>query len=118
MKKTAVLIALLMSLSGAHAGKRIEICEEGDIVPGKGWVYQQVPCPVDAGEVAKEKACGKDYGELRIGMSVKRFEQCNEALIHETERVSKEGKVDIYRSTHYVIQAQNGRISSYQRRKF
>lgn len=118
MNKIVVVLCALLLATAAHAGKRIETCEEGDIVPGKGWVYKQVPCPVDADEVAKEKACGKDYGELRVGMSVQRFEQCNEALIHETERVSEAGRIDIYRSTFYLIHARNGRITAYQRRTF
>lgn len=117
MKHAIFLIAILIS-TVSHAGKRIEICEEGDVVPDKGWVYKQVPCPVDREEQAKEKACGKDYGELRIGMTLKRFEQCNEALSFETEAVTKAGTVEIYHSTFYWIHARGGRIVAYSRRTY
>lgn len=114
--KSLVCLLLLVIVPTANAGKRIEICESGDVVPGKGWVYTQYPCPVDADEVAKEKACGKDYGELRVGMTIKRVEQCLEALSYETEKVGQGGKVEIYSSTFYWIQARNGKVISYTRR--
>lgn len=118
MWRLLIGLAFCVLALSAHAGKRIESCEEGDIVPGKGWVYTKVPCPVDPDEVAKEKACGKDYGALRIGITLKRFEQCNEALAYETTTVSKAGKVDVYRSTFYWVQVQGGKVVGYTRRTF
>lgn len=119
MKINLPVFFLVAAIAGtAHAGKRIESCEAAELVPNKGWVYTPYPCPADADEVAKEKACGKDHGELRVGMSLKRFELCNEALIHETDTVSKGGREEIYRSTFYLIRAQNGRITSYTRRTY
>lgn len=110
-------IALLLALATtAHAGKRLESCESATLDPDKGWIYTAVPCKTDPFEAGKEKACGKDYGELRVGMTIKRVEQCLEALSYETETVSASGRVDIYSSTFYVIRAQNGRVISYTRR--
>lgn len=116
--KTFFMITALCLATAAHAGKRIESCESANLVPEKGWVYTPYPCPVDTDEVVKEKTCGKDYGELRIGMSLKRFEQCNEALVQETETVTKGGRTEVYRSTFFWIQARNGKIVSYTRRTY
>lgn len=113
MKTILFLVALSLSGSAFAAS-----CESAALVPGKGWVYTPVPCPVDPDEVAKEKACGKDFGALRIGMSLKRFEQCNEALALETESVTKDGRTEVYRSTFYWIQARGGKIVGYTRRTF
>lgn len=116
--KIAFVAAVLFLATSAHAGKRIESCESARLDPEKGWIYTPYPCPVDPEEVTKEKTCGKDYGELRVGMSLKRFEQCNEALIQETETVTKSGRTEVYRSTFYWIQARNGKIVSYTRRRY
>lgn len=118
MRNTVIVLCTLLLATTAHAGKRIESCEAAELVPDKGWVYTPYPCPVDADEAAKEKTCGKDYGELRVGMTLKRVEQCLEALAFETETVSKAGKVETYRSTFYWIQARNGRVVSYTRRTY
>lgn len=114
MKTFALLIMLALSVA-AHA-KGGESCENAELVPGKGWVYTPVKCPVDKDEAAKEKACGKDYGALRVGMSIQRFEQCNEALSLESETVTSAGRTEIYLSTFYWIQARSGKIVSYTRR--
>jgi len=115
MKPVIMLLALALT-ANAYAGKRIESCESAELVPNKGWVYTSHPCTVDADVQAKEKTCGKDYGELRVGMSVKRFEQCNEAVTLETEKVEKGGATQIYASTFYWIHVRNGKVVSYTRR--
>ena len=117
MKTFILLLALAISAT-AHAGKRIESCESAELIPGKGWVYTPTSCPVDVDESSKEKACGKDYGELRIGMTIKRFEQCNEAVTIETDTVSKDGSIKLYSSTFWWIRVKSGRIVSYTRRTF
>lgn len=114
--KTILFLVALSTAGAAIAGKRIETCENAELVPGKGWVYTPVKCAVEPGEAAKEKACGKDFGELRVGMSVKRFEQCNEALSLESESVTSAGRTEVYLSTFYWIQARNGKIVGYTRR--
>jgi hypothetical protein len=110
--KPLLIAALLLVFSAAHAAT----CENAELVKGKGWVYTPVPCPVDKEEVAREKACGKDYRALRVGMTLARFEQCYEALSYETETVTKAGTTEIYHSTFYWIQARGGKIVGYTRR--
>lgn len=112
MKSIAPL--LLAVFSFAHAGVH-ETCEEAKL--GKnGWEYTQVPCPVDPEEVAKKKQCGKDYRVLRIGMTVERFEQCNESLSYVTDTIASTGVTESYRSTFYYIHVRGGKIVSYTRR--
>lgn len=93
------------------------------------WHSEIIECPPNAKqktfeqverdeEAAKEKACGKDYGELRVGMTIKRFEQCNEAVTFETETISKDGSIKLYSSTFWWIRVKSGRIVSYTRRTF
>ena len=69
-------------------------------------------------ESAKKRKCGKDFMALRVGMALDRFEECHEALSHVTDTVSKDGKVETYRSTFYLINAKDGRIVSYTKRRY
>lgn len=66
-------------------------------------------------QAAKKRQCGKDFEALRIGMSVSRFEQCTDGLVYVTDTVTKDGTVQTYRSTFYLIQVSNGKIISYTR---
>ena len=43
MKKLLAVLALTISTS-AYSGKMIDSCESADLVPGKGWVYEKIPC--------------------------------------------------------------------------
>lgn len=91
-----------------------------------GTIFQDVPCApgqqktmrqVEEEEnAAKRKACGKDYGKLKVGMTLDRFEQCTEALVFVTDRVDGAGVLEIYRSTFYVIESRDGRIVAFSRR--
>jgi hypothetical protein len=65
---------------------------------------------------AKQKKCGKDFQQLRVGMTLGRFEQCNESLSFVTESFTQGGVVETYRSSFYWINARNGRVVSYTRR--
>ena len=115
MKRTIVLLlAALLAAGNAIAA----ICENAELVKGKGWVYTPVPCPVDPEESAREKRCGKDYQALRVGMTLARFEQCWEALAFETETVNATGRTEVWRSTFYWIQARRGKIVGYTRRTY
>lgn len=117
MRRLAILSVVMLALAApAHAGKRLESCESATLDPDKGWIYTPVPCKPDSFEAGKEKACGKDYGELRVGMSIKRVEQCLEALSLETETVTAGGVITHYSSTFYLISARNGKVTSYTRR--
>lgn len=91
------------------------------------WNSEPIDCPAGAKqktfeqverdeEAAKEKTCGRDYGKLRVGMSLQRFEQCNEPLSLETETMTKDGRTEVYSSTFHWIQSRNGKIVSYTRR--
>lgn len=67
-------------------------------------------------QTVQKRKCGKDFKALRVGMTVDRFEECNEALSYVTDTVGKGGVVETYRSTFYFIHAQQGRVVSYTRR--
>ena len=67
-------------------------------------------------EAKQKKACGKDFDQLRVGMTLARFEQCNESLSFVTESFTQGGAIETYRSTFYWINARNGRVVSYTRR--
>lgn len=67
-------------------------------------------------EAVQKRKCGKDFQQLRVGMSVQRFEDCYEALSYVNDTVSGGGGVETYRSTFYFIYVKNDRIVGYTRR--
>lgn len=69
-------------------------------------------------ESVKKSKCGKDFMALRVGMTLDRFKECHEALAYVTETVGKDGTVETYRSTFYLIDAKGGRIVSYTKRRY
>jgi len=64
----------------------------------------------------RQRKCGKDYEALRIGMPFERYEECTEEPILIGESVTKDGLIENYRGTFYLIRVQNGRIVGYTRR--
>ena len=93
-------------------GKWIETHEVA-CKPGQQKTFEQVDREEEA---VQKRKCGKDFKALRVGMTVDRFEECNEALSYVTDTVGKGGVVETYRSTFYFIHAQQGRVVSYTRR--
>lgn len=79
---------------------------------GEQKTYEQVQRDEEA--VVKKK-CGKDFGKLRVGMTLDRYEECTEPVDFITETVSKSGVVETYRGMFWLIQVQNGKIVSYTR---
>lgn len=67
-------------------------------------------------EAKRKKLCGGDFGKLRIGMTLDRYEECTEAVDYVTERVSNAGKVEVYRGMFYYIEAREGKIVAFTRR--
>lgn len=67
-------------------------------------------------EAAKKLKCGKDFGQLRVGMTLERIDQCYEEPAYITDTVGKGGVVETYRGTFYFIYVQNGRVIGYTRR--
>lgn len=67
-------------------------------------------------EAAQKKKCGKDFGKLRIGMALNRYEECTEALVFVTDTVSKGAVVETYRGMFYFVHAKDGRIVAFTRR--
>lgn len=67
-------------------------------------------------EAIRAKKCGKDYGKLRIGMTLDRYEACTEAVDYVTERVSSAGTVEVYRGMFYYIESREGKIVAFTRR--
>lgn len=117
MKKLIALFLLSIFAAAAHAAP----CEVASLVPGKGWEYRAVPCekePFAEDDARKKKACGKDYGALRIGMTRTRVQQCYEALSFETETVTAAGTTEIWRSTFQWIQVRDGRVVGFTRRTY
>jgi hypothetical protein len=64
----------------------------------------------------RQRKCGKDFEALRIGMSFERYEECTEEPSLIGEAVTKDGMIENYRGTFYLIRVQNGRIVGYTRR--
>lgn len=67
-------------------------------------------------EVKRKKLCGSDFGKLRIGMTMDRYEQCTEAVDYVTQTVTKDGVTETFLGTFYLINARDGRIISFTRR--
>lgn len=67
-------------------------------------------------EAEQQRKCGSDFGKLRIGMTLDRYEECTEAVDYVTERVSNAGKVEVYRGMFYYIEAREGKIVAFTRR--
>jgi len=67
-------------------------------------------------EAAMKRKCGKDYGQLRTGMTLDRYKECNGAPAYVTDTVGADGRIETWRSTFYWIRVKNGRIVSYTRR--
>lgn len=91
------------------------------------WNQEIIPCPPGTKqktfeqeqreeEAAMKRKCGKDFGQLRVGMTMDRFEECNGAASYVTDTVGRGGVVETWRSTFYWIHVQNGRVVSYTRR--
>lgn len=103
--------------------------EKTEIINGKEWItFETVPCQPGKQktveqiqreeEAAQKRKCGKDFMALRVGMTLDRFEECHEALSYVTDTVSKDGKIETYRSTFYLINTKDGRIVSYTKRRY
>lgn len=67
-------------------------------------------------EAEQQRKCGGDFGKLRIGMTLDRYEECTEAVDYVTERASSDGKVEVYRGMFYFIEARDGKIVAFTRR--
>ena len=93
-------------------GKWLEMHEVA-CKPGEQKTVQQVEREEEA---AMKKKCGKDFGQIRIGMALERFEDCTEAAAYVTDTVIAGGVVETYRSTFHLIHVKNGRIVGYTRR--
>lgn len=81
--------------------------------PGKRKTIEQRQREEDA---VKKNKCGKDFMALRVGMTFDRVEECNEALSYVTETTGKDGLVETYRSTFYLIRFSNDQVVSFTRR--
>lgn len=81
--------------------------------PGEQKTLQQVAREEEA---AQRKLCGKDFGKIRVGMSLDRFEQCTDGLAYITETVTKSGVVETYRSTFFLVHAADGKIVGFTKR--
>lgn len=88
--------------------------------------YRDMPCdpdhksPLDVAYeeqmAALKRKCGKDAGQLRVGMTLERFEDCNGTASFVTDTVGKGGTVETWRASFYWLHVQNGRIVGYTRR--
>lgn len=97
-----------------------------EIINEKGWTrFETIPCPpgqrktiqqIEREEqAALKRQCGKDYMTLRVGMKIKRLEQCLGA-IYETETVTAKGRIVTYRTTFDWVYVQNGIVTGYTER--
>lgn len=68
-----------------------------------------------ASMAARKKACGADFGQLRVGMSVERAQQCFAPFRLVGEMAMPGGNVATYRSGWALLTVRNGQIVSYQR---
>lgn len=127
MKKLIFLTMLIVSC-GAFAAEHPALCfkERVETVNGKkSTIGEAVPCPPGKQKTVEQiqreedsalkRKCGKDYGALRIGMSIKRLEECTGAVLL-TQTVDKAGRVDTYRTNFDWVNVQNGKVISYTER--
>jgi hypothetical protein len=101
------------------------ICTEDWKVDG---YYKPMPCDpnrkkspseveYENEQAAMKKKCGKDYQQLRVGMSLQRFDDCTEGgATFVTDTMTAGGLVETYRSRFYIINVKGDRIVSYTRR--
>jgi hypothetical protein len=91
-------------------------------------VYKEMPCDpnkkspsqveYEKEQAAMKKKCGKDYQQLRVGMSLQRFEDCTDGVVFVTDTMTAGGLVETYRSSFYIINVKNDRVVSYTRRRY
>lgn len=100
-----------------EAVRAAEIKREYDQQQAEYWqAVQEGKRRREAEEAAQKKKCGKDFGKLRVGMTLGRYEECTDGVIFMTETVSKGAVVETYRSTFYFIHARDGLIVAFTRR--
>jgi hypothetical protein len=127
MKTLIILVAALMSCSAWAETEHEALCYK-ETVNEKGWTSAvAVPCAPGKQktveqlqrdeEDAQKRKCGKDFMAIRIGMKIKRLEECHGAT-YVTERVSKDGVIKIYQTMFDMVEVKNGRIVSYTKRRF
>lgn len=110
-----ITLAMLATAAWANAGSSAESCEEMRKVDGR-MVFVSVPCVQSEEDTAKKRKCGKDFMALHVGMTMDRFEECNEALSYVTETTDKNGLIETYRSTFYFIHFSKDKVVSFTRR--
>jgi hypothetical protein len=64
----------------------------------------------EADEVNKQKACGKDYMNIRVGMTLDRVEKCVGEFFLHGQIKSKHGAVDHYTRGNTYLYIKNGRV--------
>jgi hypothetical protein len=69
----------------------------------------------DKEEAAQKRKCGKDYGVLRIGMSIDRLQDCMGA-VYVTKTVRKDGVIETYRTMFDLVNVKDGKVISYTER--
>ncbi len=92
----------------------------------KGWtIFESIPCPPgqrktinqlqNEEESAQKRKCAKDFGAIRIGMSIDRLEECTGAA-YVTKTVVKGSMIETYRTMFYWVNVKNGRVISFTER--
>ena len=66
-------------------------------------------------EATQKRKCGKDYMAIRIGMTIKRLDDCTgAAYINQT--VTQDGVIETYRTMFKYVNVKNGKVISYTNR--
>lgn len=123
--KNLILVLTIFSMPVLSFAEHDALCFK-EKTNENGWVTgEAIPCPPGKQktveqiqreeEAALKRKCGKDYGAIRIGMSIKRLEDCTGAVFL-TRTVGKNGTVETYRTTFDWVNVQNGKIISYTER--
>lgn len=85
-------------------------------VPCAPWQQKTVQQVEREREAEQRRQCGADFGKLRIGMTLDRYEECTESLDLVSEKVTSAGTAELYRGMFYFIEARDGKIVGFKRR--
>lgn len=127
MKKLVGVVLALFVGSALGETEHEALCYK-ETVNEKGWTSAvAVPCSPGKQktveqlqreeEAAQKRKCGKDFGTIRVGISIDRLQECSGAA-YVTETVSKDGVIETYQTMFDMVNVKDGRVVSYTKRRY
>lgn len=81
-----------------------------DPIPFSDKLANAINTSLDGAEKFINKECGKDYGQIRVGMSLKQVNKCYGEIFLHGQAKWKGGSVDYYTRGNTYIYAKNGKV--------